>query len=66
MFKDEGFGRNFKKGSWDLRRDERRLHEVSISFPNRRKSGRRLTIDQDSQPLIAENLNWIDKSELND
>ncbi len=66
MFKDEASERNFKKGSWDLRRDERRLQEVVITFPDRRKLSRRLTIDQSSQPLIVENLDWIDKSELNE
>ena len=33
--------REFKRGSWDLRKEDRRKVQVNIDFPDRRKESRR-------------------------
>jgi hypothetical protein len=55
MMPDLSF-RNFKAGSWDLRKRERRQRQDMIEFPDRRRSERRgadLEFDRE--------LTWVDK-----
>jgi len=53
--------RNFKAGSWDLRKRERRQSQVTIEFPDRRSNERRaadVKFDQD--------LTWVSKPGLDE
>lgn len=57
--------RNFKGGSWDLRKDDRRRGSQSIPFPDRRAADRRnassptRTVDDDA-------LHWVTKPSLDE
>lgn len=54
--------RNFKGGSWDLRKEDRRRMQLEISFPDRRRSNRRST----SPGPVSEDgeLTWVRPSAL--
>lgn len=55
--------RNFKGGSWDLRKQDRRRYQEAIAFPDRRQNNRRATAQDESDPL-ADSLTWVSKSSL--
>lgn len=54
----EHSSRNYKGGSWDLRKQERRHCQETIGFPNRRENDRRATSQNRSQEM-AESLTWV-------
>ncbi len=51
--------RVFKGGSWDLRKTERRLNQITIEFANRRAEDR-IHDRRDYFPLFNEDLNTDD------
>jgi hypothetical protein len=54
--------RNFKGGSWDLRKEDRRRIQLEISFPDRRRNDRR-----SNAPAPASedgDLTWVSASLL--
>jgi hypothetical protein len=66
MNNQESIDREFKGGTWDLRKEERRLAQQVITFPERRKDERRLTRMHDHYAAQMEELNWISKTGLNE
>jgi hypothetical protein len=55
----EPSARNFKDGSWDLRKRDRRQSQVAIPFPDRRLSERRSSLDSSAEP--DSELTWVAK-----
>jgi hypothetical protein len=53
--------RNFKAGSWDLRKRERRQSQVAIEFPDRRSNERR-----GSDVEFDRDLTWVSKPGLDE
>ena len=67
MFKEHSSLRNFKGGSWDLRKDNRRKAQSSITFPDRRSVERRGVVSQaDERAIFEDSLTWVSKSALNE
>ncbi len=64
MQKEESFNRQFKGGSWDLRKDERRLKFELIGFPDRRNDERRLTKMHNFYAPRLANVDWVNKPTL--
>ncbi len=62
MVKEES-NRNYKGGSWDLRKNDRRRYQETISFPDRRQQHRRAT-SQDEAMDAGIDLTWVSKSRL--
>ncbi|MEO7427245.1 MAG: hypothetical protein ABI036_18800 [Fibrobacteria bacterium] len=61
--------RNFKGGSWDLRKSDRRKWLQSIGFPDRRTNDRRcISVVAPAMEirLAAEMLQWVTKSGLDE
>lgn len=56
--------RNFKGGSWDLRKNDRRKESQSIGFPERRSTERRNLRRMASTG--GETLQWLTKSGLDE
>jgi hypothetical protein len=56
--------RNFKKGSWDLRKRDRRERQSAISFPDRRRQDRR-TFSADSVSNDID-LTWVSRPRLDE
>ena len=54
--------RNFRGGSWDLRKLDRRKHQLALEFPDRRKHDRRLA-DQGEDFSGDGQLQWVDPSD---
>lgn len=61
----EKSSRDFKGGSWDLRKNDRRRCQETIGFPDRRRNDRRAT-SQDGADDLADSLTWVSKSGLDD
>ena len=59
-------GRKFKGGSWDLRTEDRRRAQKAIDFPDQRKDERRLTKMHDHYAYRMGDVNWVDKSGLDE
>jgi hypothetical protein len=57
--------RNFKGGSWDLRKTERRTQLQSIGFPDRRANDRRFGSNA-AVSSDADMLQWVTKSGLDE
>lgn len=57
--------RNFKGGSWDLRKNDRRKDLCEIGFPDRRANDRRDNAKPDDI-LTMESLQWMTKSDLDE
>jgi hypothetical protein len=56
--------RNFKGGSWDLRKRERRERQTAIAFPDRRQLDRRtLTTPYESSDF---DLTWVNRNRLDE
>jgi hypothetical protein len=67
MFKEHTTLRNFKGGSWDLRKDDRRKAQLSIAFPDRRAEDRRGLVPQsDDRAMNVDSLRWVSKSALDE
>ena len=66
MTGSDSLDRSYKAGSWDLRKEERRLRQNEISFPDRRKDERRLTMLQDHYDMRVGTVNWVDKPGLDE
>jgi hypothetical protein len=67
MFKEHSSLRNFKGGSWDLRKDDRRKAQSSIAFPDRRAVERRDVVSQaDDRAMNVDSLTWVSKSALDE
>ena len=66
MLKEQSSLRNFKGGSWDLRRNDRRKAQEMISFPERRAEDRRLTAKADNLFSDLESLQWKSMSGLDE
>lgn len=66
MVKDVGTLRNFKGGSWDLRKDERRKVQRGIAFPERRRNSRRNADKTEDNPIASDLLRWVSKSDLDE
>lgn len=66
MFREQSSLRNFKGGSWDLRKNDRRKAQSSIAFPDRRGFERRSLTLADDQNLNADSLTWVSKSPLDE
>lgn len=64
MFKEASSLRNFKGGSWDLRKDERRKSPQRIAFPERRLNNRRDADRMENQSITSDVLRWVSKSKL--
>ncbi len=56
--------RNFKGGSWDMRKVDRRREQLTIAFPDRRMSDRRASA-QEFRILDSE-LTWSAKPGLDE
>ena len=65
MQRDQMSIRNFKGGSWDLRKDERRKESQTIGFPERRAIERRGATRADDSAGI-DMLQWVTKSALDE
>lgn len=67
MFKENSSLRNFKGGSWDLRKNERRVAQASIAFPDRRAVERRgLAASSEKRTMSTDSLTWLSKSPLDE
>ena len=67
MFREHSSLRNFKGGSWDLRKDDRRKAHSSIAFPDRRAGDRRGLVPQiDDLAMNVDSLRWVSKSVLDE
>jgi hypothetical protein len=67
MFKDHSSLRNFKGGSWDLRKDNRRKSQSSIPFPDRRSVERRdVVLQAGERAMLLDSLKWVSKSALDE
>lgn len=66
MFREQSSLRNFKGGSWDLRKNDRRKAQSSIAFPDRRAVERRGVTQADDRNLNADSLTWVSKSPLDE
>lgn len=67
MLKEHSSSRNFKGGSWDLRKDNRRKSQSSITFPDRRSEDRRGVVSQaDERAMFLDSLTWVSKSTLDE
>jgi hypothetical protein len=66
MFQESPRVRNFKGGSWDLRKNERRTEQHSIGFPDRRVRGRRMVDKATEGSFASDKLLWVTKSELDE
>jgi hypothetical protein len=66
MFRDQSSLRNFKGGSWDLRKDDRRKAQSTIQFPDRRANDRRLNGQADDAFPGVDSLQWVIKSALDE
>lgn len=66
MFKENLSSRNFKGGSWDLRKDERRKAQSTIAFPDRRANNRRTASKGEDPVFDMESLHWVTKSALDE
>jgi hypothetical protein len=67
MLKEHASVRNFKGGSWDLRKDNRRKSQLSITFPDRRSEDRRGVVSQaDERAMLVDSLTWVSKSALDE
>jgi hypothetical protein len=60
----ESSKRNFKGGSWDLRRQERRQNQTPIPFPDRRQADRR-AVSHLSESVDSE-LTWVSRPGLDE
>ncbi|HKP97732.1 MAG TPA: hypothetical protein VJ385_18475 [Fibrobacteria bacterium] len=58
--------RNFKGGSWDLRKDERRKQAQNIGFPDRRRAIDRRKTAQAEDRAAGDILQWVTKSSLDE
>jgi hypothetical protein len=54
----EQSSRNYKGGSWDLRKQDRRRFQASIGFPDRRQNDRRAT-SQEGVEDLTDSLTWV-------
>lgn len=61
----EHSSRNFKGGSWDLRKQDRRRFQAAIAFPDRRQIDRRAT-SQDEADAVSDSLTWVRTPGLDD
>ncbi|MDB5105793.1 MAG: hypothetical protein JWP91_3482 [Fibrobacteres bacterium] len=66
MLREQMSLRNFKGGSWDLRKVDRRKEQAAIGFPDRRANDRRANSLADDQATGAEMLHWVTKSALDE
>ncbi|GEM_PF-3498205 len=66
MFREQSSSRNFKGGSWDLRKIDRRKLQATIEFPDRRANDRRAGSQGDDQALGMDGLQWVTKSALDE
>ncbi len=67
MFKEHSSLRNFKGGSWDLRKNDRRKAQSSIGFPDRRARERRDVVSPaDDRAMNVDSLTWLSKSALDE
>jgi hypothetical protein len=64
MLGDQMSLRNFKGGSWDLRKTDRRKASVAIPFPERRATDRRNASDIEN--ASEDILQWVSKSSLDE
>lgn len=60
----ESATRNYKGGSWDLRKRERRETQTAIAFPDRRQAERRASTTF-SESTDAE-LTWVRRPRLDE
>jgi hypothetical protein len=58
--------RNFKGGSWDLRKNDRRKAQSIIAFPDRRANNRRTASKSDDRVPEMDSLEWVTKSVLDE
>jgi hypothetical protein len=65
MLREQSSLRNFKGGSWDLRKDDRRKELREIGFPDRRANPRRANEKADDV-FTVESLQWVTKSDLDE
>ncbi|MDQ3000476.1 MAG: hypothetical protein M3Y08_04350 [Fibrobacterota bacterium] len=65
MLKKQSSLRNFKGGSWDLRKLDRRKELHEIGFPDRRANQRRFYEKADHR-FSMESLQWVNKSALDE
>ena len=65
MLREQMSLRNFKGGSWDLRKDERRKESQVIGFPERRATDRRGNARADDA-AGTDMLQWVSKSALDE
>jgi hypothetical protein len=66
MFRENTSSRNFKGGSWDLRKNDRRKAQSTIAFPDRRANNRRGVSQDDDQAPDMDSLQWVSKSALDE
>lgn len=66
MIHESSLARNFKGGSWDLRKIERRCEQRSIEFPDRRVRSRRMMDKVTEGAFTTEKLQWVTKSDLDE
>jgi hypothetical protein len=64
MFEEQMSLRNFKGGSWDLRKTDRRKQSMAIAFPERRTTDRRNASAAEDAPQDI--LQWVSKSSLDE
>jgi hypothetical protein len=56
--------RNFKGGSWDLRKQERRASQAAIAFPDRRQVDRRAGTNYSES--FDPDLTWVRRPRLDE
>jgi hypothetical protein len=59
MLREQMSLRNFKGGSWDLRKDDRRKDQQPIPFADRRQGKRR-------GAEAGDGIQWVTKSDLDE
>ena len=65
MLRNQMSLRNFKGGSWDLRKDDRRKESHRIGFPDRRANDRRNATEAEDTAGV-DMLQWVTKSVLDE
>ena len=65
MVDEAAFLRNYKRGSWDLRKIDRRKELTKIDFNDRRSTERR-GVSQLEQFESVDALKWVPKSKLDE
>ncbi len=65
MLREQSSLRNFKGGSWDLRKDDRRKELLEIEFPDRRANSRRAN-EKTANVFTVDALHWVTKSDLDE